>query len=207
LRSPRGDRDAARESASAFRRPSSQPRRAHSSQAGELETELERQLIAGDDGVDHRRQAELALGEGCIRLRRECLGEGLDVGRVDREAGGGAVAAEPRQVSAASDERAVEVERGQRSPRSLPLAVGAGDEHNRAVETLHEPRSDDPDDTFVPGLVGKDVTAARTPRLRPLVDLRDRLAQHPVLDRLALAVQLLQPAGELGGDLAVVGEK
>ena len=114
------------------------------------------------------------------------------------------MAAEAGQVCAAGGERAVEVERGSERPdpfhsRSVPAMRTTG-----RLEALDQPRGDDPDHALVPAFVGEDVAPMRAPGVRPFLDLRDGLAQDPVLDRLALAVQLLQPARKLRGDLLVV---
>ena len=59
----------------------------------------------------------------------------------------------------------------------------------------------------MPVLVRDDVAAPTLAALGPRLDLGDRLAEDPVLDALPLAVQLLQPAGELGGLGVVLGEE
>ena len=79
-----------------------------------------------------------------------------------------------------------------RSPSSRPSV--AGDQDDGPVEALDEARGDDPDHALVPVLARDDVAAPAALRLGPRLDLGDRLAQDPVLDRLALAVQLLELA-------------
>ena len=86
----------------------------------------------GDDRVDPGHGREVVLGEDRVGVRGEGGGERLQARRVDREAGGGAVAAEALQVLRAGGERAVQVEGGQRAARALPVAVGARDQHDRA---------------------------------------------------------------------------
>ena len=142
-----------------------------------------------------------------VRMRREGVGERLDLGRVDREAGGGAMPAEPLEMLGAGGQATVEVERAGRAARALPVPVRARDQHDRAVEALDEPGRDDPDHALVPGLVGEHVAAAALFRLRPLVDLRERLAHDPVLDSLPLAVQLLELVREPAGLVLVLGEQ
>src|SRR2546430_3996493 len=61
------------------------------------------------------------------------------------------------------------------SAGAFPEVVGAGHEHDRAVEPLHEPRRDDPDHAFVPAFVREHVAAAGPPSLRPRLHLRERL--------------------------------
>ena len=59
----------------------------------------------------------------------------------------------------------------------------------------------------MPALTGDDVAAAAAARLRPGLDLVDRLAQDPLLDRLALAVQRLELLGERVCLALVLGEQ
>ncbi len=75
------------------------------------------------------------------------------------------------------------------------------------MEALDEPRGDDADHALVPALVGQDVAAPSLLRLRPLLDLGQRLAQDPVLDALPLPVQLLELMGQLSGLVGVLGEE
>jgi hypothetical protein len=88
------------------------------------------------------------------------------------------------------------VERRHGAAGALPLAVGARDHHDRAVVLLDQPRGDDADHALVPALAGDDVAATTTPRLRPRLDLVDRLAEDALLDHLPLAVQRLELLGE-----------
>ena len=59
----------------------------------------------------------------------------------------------------------------------------------------------------MPGLARDHVGAATLLRLGPRPDLRNRFAEDPLLDLLALAVQLLQPRREPRRFLAIVGEQ
>ena len=115
--------------------------------------------------------------------------------------------AEAREVLGADAERGVQVEGRDRPPGPLPVAVGSGDQDDRPVEALDEPRGDDPDHALVPVLVCNDVAAPTLAALGPRLDLGNSLADDPVLDRLPLAVQLLEAAGELGGLRVVLGEE
>ena len=63
------------------------------------------------------------------------------------------------------------------------------------VEPLDEPRRDDPDHALVPVLVPEDVPTPSPLRLGQRVHGRDRVAQDPLLDRLAIAIQLLEDVG------------
>src|SRR5205085_6604170 len=97
---------------------------------------------------------------------------------------GGAVPAETLEMRRACGERAVEVEGGDRAARAFPELLGPGDQDDRAVVPLDEPRRDDPDHPLVPVLSGEDVAAPPPARLGPLLHLRDGRAENPVLDRL-----------------------
>ena len=147
-------------------------------QAAELLAEVERELPARDDRVDDRSRAQVVVRQRGVGVSREGLGERVDLGRVDREARGGSMSAEPLEMLGAGGEAAVEVERARRAARALPVPIRARDQHDRAVEALDEPGRDDPDHALVPGLVGEHVAAAapvsppatrrssRTPRAR-----------------------------------------
>ena len=97
----------------------------------------------------------------------------------------------------------MEVEARHRSAGALPAVALAGDQHDGPAESLHEPRGDDPDHALVPALAPDDVGAPAALLGRPRVDDRDGLAQDPLLDRLAVAVQRLELVREQVG-LAVV---
>src|SRR5205823_5126943 len=81
--------------------------------------------------------------------------------------------------------------------RALPIAVGAGDQDDRPAVAFYEARGDDPDHALVPALARDDIGAPCATGLRPLLDRLDRLAQDPLLDRLPVAVQLLELGGKL----------
>ena len=101
----------------------------------------------------------------------------------------------------------MQVERRYRSPRALPVAVRAGDHHDGPVVALDEARRDDADHALVPALAGDDVAAPSAARLRPGLDLGDRLPQDPLLDRLALAIQRLELLSQLERLALVLGEE
>ena len=107
---------------------------------------------------------------------------------------GGAMAAPPSQQVRAGGERAVQVEGGDGAARADPvlIRVPAGDQHDRTAEALDEPRRDDADHPAVPVLPGDHVAEAPALRLRPLLDLADRIPQDALFDRLAIAVQRLE---------------
>ena len=85
--------------------------------------------------------------------------------------------------------------------------AGAGNEHDGAAIPLDQPRSDDPDHTFVPALVGDDVAPPLAPLRRPALDLLDRGPNDALLDSLAVTVQLLEAVGEPGRLVRIVGEQ
>ena len=65
------------------------------------------------------------------------------------------------------------------------------------MEPLDEPRRDDPDHALMPVLAPDDVAAAAPLRVRPGLDLAHGVAEDPLLDSLALAVQRIELAREL----------
>ena len=142
--------------------------------------------------------SELPVGVGGERR-----GERLELVAADRQAGGGAMAAEALEVVGAGGEAGVEVEARHRAAGALPAVALARDQDDGAAEPLDEPRGDDPDHALVPALAPDDVGAAAPLLGRPRVDDRDRLAEDPLLDGLAVAVQRLELVREQVG-LAVV---
>ena len=72
---------------------------------------------------------------------------------------------------------------------------------------LHEPRRDDADDALVPVLAGEDVRGPALHRLWPLLDLHDRSSQDPILDGLAIPIQLLQTVRERARLLAILSQQ
>ena len=117
--------------------------------------------------------------------------------------GGGPMPAEALEMAGAGGEARVEVEARHRSAGALPAVALAGDQHDRPAESLDEPRGDDADHALVPALAPDDVGAPAALLGRPRVDDGDRLAEDPLLDRLAVAVQRLELVREQVG-LAVV---
>ena len=101
----------------------------------------------------------------------------------------------------------MQVERRDRAAGALPLLVAARDQDDRPVVALDEPRGDDADHALVPALARDDVAAAAPAALGPRLDLRDRLAQDALLDRLALAVQAFELLGELLRLAVVLGQE
>ena len=103
---------------------------------GELLAERQPELGAADDRVDRRPRAQIVVGQHRVGVRAERRGEGLDALGADREAGGGAVAAEALEMLGAGRERAVQVERAAGAARSLPVATGA----EPAISTTGRPK-------------------------------------------------------------------
>ena len=93
--------------------------------------------------------------------------ERLDALPRDREAGRGAVSAEPLEVRRAGTQPAVEIERRDGPAGALPVAVRAGDHHDRPVVALDEPRGHDADHALVPSLPRDDIRAPPPVRLGP----------------------------------------
>ena len=146
---------------------------------------------------DLRGRAQVVLAEREVADRREGLGEGLDVLRLDRETRRRRVPAPALEVARALAQPVVEIEARDRAPRALPVAVGAGDQHDRPVVALDEPRGDDADHALVPAGAGDHVGAATPALLGPLLDRLDGLPQDPLLDGLPVAIQVLELGGEL----------
>src|SRR4051794_37394349 len=140
----------------------------------QLLAELERELRpAREHCVDHGRGHEVFGVEQAFGLLRERVRELLDPLRCDREAGGRSMPAEALEESRAGAEGPMQVERGDRAARPLPEPFAAGDQDDRAVVPLDEPRSHDPDHAFMPVFSPDDVRALTPPRLGPLLDLCD----------------------------------
>ena len=117
------------------------------------------------------------------------------------------MAAEALEEGRTGAEGAVQVERGDRAARPLPEAFAAGDQDDGPVVALDEPRSHDPDHAFVPVFSPDDIRAPTSLRLGPVFDLCDRRAKDLVLDRLPVAVQLLETIGEKARLVGVFGQE
>ena len=162
--------------------------------------EVEREVLRRDERVDDGHLPKVAFGQHGVRMLAECSRERLDPGRIDRKAGSSSVTSEALQMRGAGRERAVQVEARDRAAGSLPRVLSARDQHDGPLEALDEPRSDDPDHALVPVLAREDVGAAAALALRKRVDTRNRFTEDPVLDRLSIAIQIL----ELGRELLVL---
>ena len=154
------------------RQPARAPRRARSPSSEPATT-----ASTGDP------RAQVVVGQHRVGVRGERRGERLDALGADRQArrrrGGRRSARGARRTRRAR--RAGRTSRS-RAARALPVAVGAGDQHDGPAVALDEPRRDDADHALVPVLAGDDVAAVAAPRLRPRLDLVDRRAEDPLLD-------------------------
>src|SRR5207248_2059597 len=177
------------------------------SEARQLRAEVEGQLRPVDEGIDHRHRKQLGLGQVSARVRGERRREHLDLRRLDREPGGRAMPSEANEMFRARGQAAMEVEAPGRAARAFPLALPAGDQDDRPVIVLDEPRGDDADHSLVPVLSRKHVAALPLLRLRPRLDLLDRLAEDPLLDRLPVAIELVEPVGQPAGLGWILGQQ
>src|SRR5689334_17860118 len=117
-----------------------------------------------------------------LRLEPEGGGERVDELRETPPTCRPAMSAKSLAQMRAPAQRAVQVERRDRAPRPRPGPVTPGEQDDRPVVALDEPRRDDPDHTFVPVLAPDDVCLAAALGLGPFLDLRDRRTQDGVLD-------------------------
>ena len=140
-------------------------------EAAQLGAEAERERRAGDDRVDHRDRPQVVVGEVLVGVRGERVGERVDVLRLDREAGRGAVAAEALEVTGAGGETARGGRTSEMRPAgALPVALRAGDQDDRPAVALDQARGDDPDHALVPALARDDVAAPAAACLGPGLD-------------------------------------
>ncbi len=171
---------------------------------GQLLDQLERNLRRCQHRVDVAHSAGGTAAQHAVGVLGQRRGERGDLGRVDGEPRGGLVTAVAQQMVAARGEPGVQVVAGHAASGALGLVVADGDQHDRPPVALDQPRSHDPDHALVPVAgVRSRRRGARATRASRL-DQRDRLLEDRVLDRLAIAVELLELRGELAG-AALVG--
>ena len=196
LEARRGHEDARRRVADAVRL-----------EPGQLLRERERQLADAGDRVDVHAPLELGVAQhlGCVRLER--LRERGDALGGDREARGRAMAAEALELVRAGGQPGVQVERRDRAPRARPALAVERDDDDGAAVALDEARGDDADHARVPALAGDDEGARLALLGRARLDRGDGGAHDLALDRLALAVPLLEPPRERIGLCAIAGEQ
>ena len=128
--------------------------------------------------------------------------------RVDRQAGGGAVAAELLQLAGAGRQPGVQVVGGDAAPRSLGALVADRDQHHRPAVALDQPRGDDADHALVPVGRRQHVGAPLPPGLVARLDLLRRPAPGsppPPPGGGGSAISSLR--GQLAGALIVVGQQ
>ena len=136
---------------------------------------------------------QIRVGVGGKRHRESFHPSGFD-----REPGRGPVPPEPDQLLGAGGEAAMQVEAPGGSARAFPFALPARDQHNRPVIALDQPGGHDSDHALVPLLAREHIAPPPLFRLRPGLDLVDRLAEDSLLDRLAVAVELVETMGQPG---------
>ena len=153
----------------------------------ELVGELERELVAADDGVDGLRAHEVGRAEHRRRLGDEGGAKGGDVLAPQAQAAGGAMPAEGEQVLGAALDGAEQIEGRDAAPGALGLVVALAEQDGRTVEALDDARRDDADDALVPV------------RRREHERRRRRVGDHlgggredAGLDGLTLAVELVE---------------
>ena len=120
--------------------------------------------------------------------------ERLEVLGPQRQPGGGPVAAEALQVLGACLERGVQVEAGDAATGAAPSALAVeGDDDDRTVVALDQPRGDDPDHAGMPALARERPAralpsaprAARAAPLRPPSSTSRSVARRSELARLS----------------------
>ena len=152
------------------------------------------------------------LGAEVVRAERlagdagEPLAELVQPVAPDGESRGHLVPAEALEQIAAGEQRRVEVEPRDAPPRSLADVAVEGDEERRPAVALDHPRRDDAHHARVPSFAREHEPGVPLGIAR-LLDLRQRLVEDALVERLALDVEPLEPAGERGGLGRVVGEQ
>ena len=136
----------------------------------------------------------------------EALAERLQVLAPDREPRGHVVAAEALQQVAAGEQRRVEIEAGDAPARALADVAVEGDEERRPAVALHHARGDDADHAGMPA-VAREHEAGVALQVGDLLDLLERLVEDPLVQRLPLDVEPLQPPRQRGGLVRIVGEQ
>ena len=93
--------------------------------------------------------------------------ECIELGRHDRQTRRRAMPAPPGEMVRAGRQSAVQVELRYRAARALPLAICPGDQHDRPVIPVDEPRRHDADHALVPVSVREHVAVPAALVLRP----------------------------------------
>ena len=173
----------------------------------ELLRQGERQLANAGDRVDVHALLEIGVGEHGVDVALEGVGERRDLVCRDRQPRRRAVPSEALEHGRARREARVQVERRDRATRARSLIAVERDHDHRAAVALDEPGRDDADHARVPPLAGDDVAASLAALGRTSLDRGDGRAQDVGLDRLALAVPLLETPRERLGLCAVAREQ
>ena len=157
----------------------------------ELLGERERERVARRDGVDAHLRPQVLGCEDARGVGGERLAEGRDVGALDGQARGGAVAAVALQDLGGGVQPAEQVEARDRAARARALGAVERDQHARAVVALGDARGDDADHARVPA-VGRRArrrrpSLARRPGPRPRSGSASRRRGAPCCWRRARA--------------------
>jgi hypothetical protein len=176
-------------------------------EAGQLVGQLQRQLGGSHHGVDVHGPAHVLPVQSRSRVVRQQLGEAFDPERVDRQARGGAMAAELLQLPGARAQPGVQVVCGDAAPRALGTLVADRDQHHRPAVALDQTRRHDPDHALVPVGRRQHVGAALSPDGVASLHLLCGQLEDLFLDRLAAAVQALEFRGQLTGTIIVIGQQ
>ena len=176
-------------------------------EAGQLVGQLQRQLGGSHHGVDVHGPAQVLPVQSRSRVLRQQLGEAFDPERVDRQARGGAMAAELLQLPGARAQPGVQVVGGDAASRALGTLVADRDQHHRPAVALDQPRRHDPDHALVPVGRRQHVGAPLAPGGVASLHLLCGQLEDLLLDRLAAAVQALELRGQLAGAIIVIGQQ
>jgi len=136
---------------------------------------------------------EIVRTELPARERGEAVAECLEPVAPDGEPRGHVVAAVALEQVAAGEQRGVEIEARDAAAGALPHVAVEGNEKGGPAIPLDDPRRDDPHHARVPTVAGEHEPGVAL-RVERLVDLRERLLEHAVIERLALDVERLEPA-------------
>ena len=151
---------------------------------GELELEIHPLL-----------RAEIVRAERLAGDAAEALAELLEPLAPDGEPRGHLVAAVALEQVAAGVQRGVQIEPRDAPARAFADVAVERDQERRPAVALDHARRDDPDHPGVP-TVAREHEARIALRIARLLDLRQRLVEHPLVERLPLDVEPLEPAGQ-----------
>ncbi len=176
------------------------------SQVREPVGELEVQVPEDDLHVGEERGAQIFGAEAPPRGRVEGFAERRQRVARDVHAGRLPVPAEAPEVGRALRERLVEVQ-PRDGPRASPALVAVeGDEHDRAMHPLHDPRRHDPDHARVPSF-GPEHHAEVGLGIEAFGEQLEGLVQSAAILVAANAVRLLEPARQARGLRRILREE